>query len=218
MVFQSLAAAWILAAGMVGVSAKDDNKAEQGFVSLFDGKTLNGWIDQSNGYKVEDGVITCSPKARNLFTEKEYANFVLRFDFKLDPGANSGVGMRAPLQGDAAYVGMESQILDDGAAQYKTLQKYQYHGSIYGIIPAKRGYLKPTGEWNSEEITLNGRKIKVVLNGEVILDGDLDQASTPKTLDGKDHPGLKRTSGHLGFLGHGPGVDLRKIRIKDLGD
>jgi hypothetical protein len=199
--------------GLALVAAADD----EGFVPLFDGKTLNGWIGATDGYAVEDGKLVCvQSKGGNLYTEKEYANFVLRFEFKLPTNANNGIALRAPKTGDSAYQGMESQILDDTGDQYKDLHEYQYHGSIYGILPAKRGALNPVGEWNTEEITLDGRKVKVVLNGKTIVEGDLDEASTPKTLDGKDHPGVKRTSGHLGFLGHGSQVEFRNIRVKEL--
>jgi len=191
--------------------------AEEGFVPLFDGKTLNGWQGSTNGYVVEDGVIVCKRDGGgNLYTEKEYSNFVFRFEFKLTPGANNGVGIRTPLKGDPAYVGMEIQILDDSADVYKNVQDWQRHGSVYGIIAAKRGFLKPVGEWNTEEIICDGRKIKVILNGETIIDGDLDEASTPKTLDGKDHPGLKNEKGHIAFCGHGAHVEFRNLRIKEL--
>jgi hypothetical protein len=111
---------------------------------------------------------------------------------------------------------MESQILDDTADQYKNLKPYQYHGSIYGVVPAKRGHLKPVGEWNTQEIALNGRDVKITLNGTVIVDANLDEASNPKTLDGNPHPGLKNPKGHIGFLGHGTKVEFRNIRLKDL--
>jgi len=191
---------------------------EAGFIPLFDGETLNGWIGSVDGYTVEDGAIVCIPnKGGNLYTAKEYSDFVLRLEFKLTPGANNGIGLRAPLEGDAAYVGLECQILDDTAPQYAgRLKNYQYHGSIYGILPAKTGHLKPVGEWNTQEIRLEGRNVKVTLNGVVIVEGNLDDASTPKTIDGRDHPGLARTSGHIGFLGHGSKVWFRNIRIKPL--
>lgn len=197
------------------VKAKPDD--EKGFVALFDGKSLAGWIGGEDSYKIEDGRLISLPEGRtNIYTEKEYDNFVLRFEFKLEPGANNGVGLRAPLGGDAAYKGMESQILDDGHEMYKDIKPYQAHGSIYGIIPAKRGHLKPTGEWNEEEITLDGRHVTVKLNGHVIVDGDLDEASKNGTIDGNDHPGLKRDTGHIGFLGHGAHIEFRKIRLKPL--
>ncbi len=111
---------------------------------------------------------------------------------------------------------MELQILDNTAAKYKTLKPYQFHGSIYGVVPAKQGHLKPVGQWNSQEVIAKGRQIKVILNGATIVDADIDKASTPKTMDGKDHPGLKRKKGHLGFDGHGDPLEFRNIRIKTL--
>lgn len=198
-------------------SAADLSKKEksEGFVSLFNGKDMTGWVGATKGYHAEDGKIVCPKKGGgNLFTKKEYSDFVFRFEFKLTPGANNGVGIRAPLKGDAAYAGMEIQILDTG---YKgRLQPYQYHGSVYGVVPAKRGYLKPAGQWNTEEITAKGNQIKVVLNGTTIVDADIKKASTPHTLDKRNHPGLKRKKGHIGFLGHGSRVEFRNIRIKDL--
>ncbi len=100
--------------------------------------------------------------------------------------------------------------------KYKDLHSYQYHGSIYGVAPAKRGYLKPVGEWNAEEIIARGPKIKVILNGTVITDADITDAREKGTMDGKSHPGLKRDKGHIGFLGHGSIVQFRNIRVKDL--
>lgn len=197
--------------------AADPSDDEEGFVCLFDGESLAGWIGAVEGYAVEDGAIVCVPeKGGNLYTEHEYADFVLRFEFKLTPGANNGLGLRAPLEGDAAYVGMELQILDDTAEQYANLKPYQYHGSIYGVVPCERGHQLPIGEWNAQEVTCHGRRVTVVLNGHTIVDADIDEASTPKTIDGNDHPGLKRTSGHIGFLGHGSRVEFRNIRLKDL--
>ena len=152
----------------------------------------------------------------NLYTEKEYGNFILRFEFQLTPGANNGLGIHAPLEGDAAYVGKELQILDNEHEKYAKLETYQYHGSVYGIIPAKRGHLKPTGEWNQQEVIVEHPKIKIILNGTTILEGDYLEASKNGTLDKKDHPGLKRNSGHIGFLGHGDVVRFKNIRIKEL--
>jgi len=128
---------------------------EVGFVSLFDGKSLNGWRllgKKGDGYGVKDGVIYCARGGGgNLLTEKEYADFILRLEFKLEPGSNNGVGIRAPPEGDAAYLGMEIQILDDGAPQYAHLRPAQYCGSVYDVVPARRGALKKTGEWNAEK-------------------------------------------------------------------
>jgi len=192
---------------------------KEGFVSLFNGRNLDNWIGDKEAYVVEDGMIAVKPNkgsAGNLYTEKEYQDFIFRFEFQLTPAANNGLGIRAPLTGDAAYVGMELQILDNTASVYANLQPYQYHGSVYGVIPARRGYLKPVGEWNYEEVTVKGTGIKVVLNGTTILDGDIAGPRDNGTMDHRDHPGLKNKTGHIGFLGHGSEVRFRDIRIKDL--
>ncbi|HPT33005.1 MAG TPA: DUF1080 domain-containing protein, partial [Prolixibacteraceae bacterium] len=131
---------------------------------------------------------------------------------------NNGLGIRTPLEGDAAYVGMELQILDNEAAIYKNLQPYQYHGSVYGVIPAKRGFLKPVGEWNYEEVQAIGNRIKVILNGETIVDGDIKEASKngTATADHREHPGLLNPSGYIGFLGHGSPLKFKNLRIKEI--
>ncbi|MBX3241195.1 MAG: DUF1080 domain-containing protein [Chitinophagaceae bacterium] len=192
---------------------------KEGFKILFDGTNLHEWVGNKTAYVIEDGAIAVYPKrggSGNLYTKDEYADFVYRFEFKLTPGANNGIGIRTPLKGDAAYEGMEIQVLDDGADIYKDLKDYQFHGSVYGIIPAKRGHLKPVGEWNEEEIYVKGSKIRVTLNGVVIVDGDLEEASKNGTLDKRDHPGLKNKKGHIGFLGHGDTLFFRNVRIRDL--
>ena len=191
----------------------------EGFNLLFNGKDLNNWVGNKVDYVPENGIIVVSPKEGNhgnIFTEKEYSNFVFRFEFQLTTGANNGLGIHAPHEGDAAYVGKEIQILDNTAEIYNDLQPYQYHGSVYGVIPAKREFLKPVGEWNSEEVAVKGDDIKVTLNGTVIVDGNMKKASKNGTLDHKDHPGLQRHTGHIGFLGHGSDLKFRNIRIKEL--
>jgi len=195
-----------------------DEEIAEDFVPLFNGEDLTGWIGDTVGYVAEERKIVIYPKrgSGNLYTEKEYSDFVLRFEFKLTPGANNGLGIRAPLEGDAAYVGMELQILDNSALIYKDLKPYQYHGSIYGVVPAKRGYQKPVGEWNYQEVIVKGTKITVILNGVTIVDADIQEAIDRGTMDGRDHPGLKRAAGHIGFLGHGSHVECRNIRIKEL--
>ena len=193
---------------------------EGGFTSLFDGRTLSGWVGNKSSYLVKDGMIVIEPQGGdggNLYTEKEYGNFILRFEFQLTPGANNGLGIHAPLEGDAAYVGKELQILDNEAEKYATtLQPYQYHGSVYGVIAAKRGYLRPTGAWNQQEVRVQHPYITVVLNGEVILEGNYLEASKNGTLDKREHPGLQRSRGHIGFLGHGDVVRFQNIKIKEL--
>lgn len=192
--------------------------AEEEFVSLFDGETLDGWIGATDGYVVRDGAIVCDQKkGGNLFTAKEYSDFVLRLEVQIPKGGNNGIAVRAPNQtGTVAYEGTEIQMLDDDDEQYANIKPWQFHGSVYGIVAAQTGARKADGEWNDTEITLEGRHIKVVVNGQTVVDADLDEASKDGTVDGKEHPGLKRTAGHIGFLGHGHPVAFRNIRIKEL--
>jgi HEAT repeat protein len=187
----------------------------EGFVPIFNGKDLTGWTGDTQGYVAENETIVCKPGG-NLYTEKEYANFHLKFEFLLTPGSNNGLGIRVPNPAHAAYQGMELQILDNTADKYKDLKPWQYHGSIYGIVPAERGHLKPVGEWNAQEVIANGRQITIILNGTTIVDANLDEASKDGTMDGKDHPGLKREKGYICFAGHGSRVDFRNLRIKEL--
>lgn len=195
-------------------------KEDTGFKELFNGKNLDGWVGNKDSYKAIDGMIVVDPNGGgsggNLFTVDQYSDFVLGFEFQLTPGGNNGLGIHAPLEGDAAYVGKELQILDNTAEKYANLQPYQYHGSVYGIIPAKRGFLNPVGEWNKQEVIVKGSKIKIILNGTTIVDGDFVEASKNGTIDNKEHPGLERTRGHIGFLGHGDVVRFRNIRLKNL--
>jgi hypothetical protein len=201
-----------------------DRKVEEGFTSLFNGKDLTGWIygkrgngenKSGVGYQVADGAIYCTVKdGGNFYTEKEYGDFTLRFEFKLTENANNGIGIRAPLEGDSAYVGMEIQVLDDSGSQYKNLRPEQYHGSIYDCFACKRGSQKPVGEWNTEEITAKGRQVTVTLNGTVIVDANLDDIKDEAKL--KKHPGLANKKGHIGFLGHGARVEFRNLRVKEL--
>jgi hypothetical protein len=191
---------------------------EAGLKTLFNGKTLQGWKlvgGHGPGYVVENGILVCPAEGGgNLFTEGEYSDFAFRFEFRMADGANNGVGIRAPFEGDAAYAGMEIQILDNAKEQWGKLRSEQLHGSIYDVIPARTGYLKQPGEWNTEEIIAKGRHIRVILNGVIITDADLDTVREPEVL--KKHPGLARKSGHIGFLGHGTKVDFRNIRVKVL--
>jgi hypothetical protein len=227
----------LLAAGaslLLAGAAQAPQQKEDGFTPLFNGKDFTGWVyglrangtenKSGKGYQIENGVIYSTKEdGGNLYTEKEYANFIFRFEFRLTPNANNGIGIRAPLQGDAAYVGMEIQVLDDGGSEYTKLLPGQYHGSIYKVAPAKRGFQKPVGEWNSEEIVANGRQITVKLNGTTIVDANLDDVTDEATL--KEHrdlskpdgsQGIANTKGHIGFLGHGAHVEFRNIRIKAL--
>jgi len=193
-----------------------EQEEAEGFKLLFNGEDLTGWQGNIKGYVAKDGMIVVEPKlgGGNLYTAQEYGNFIMRFEFKLTPGANNGLGIRTPIKGDAAYQGMELQILDNTAEKYKNLRDYQYHGSIYGVVAAKRGYLKPVGEWNYQEVIANGKQITVKLNGTTIVDADIAKAGTPEVI--KRHPGLNRDKGYIAFCGHGSKLAFRNLRIKVL--
>ena len=196
-----------------------EKEKSEGYTLLFNGKNLDGWIGNKTDYIVEEDHIVIYPDRGgkgNLYTENEYADFIFCFEFKLTPGANNGLGIRAPKSGNAAYEGIELQIIDNTTKKYGELEPYQYHGSLYGVTPAKRGYQKSVGEWNQQEVVVKGTKVKVILNGTTILDTDFQKAIEEGTMDHKEHPGLLREKGHIGFLGHGDVVRFRNIRIKEL--
>ncbi|MEP2776280.1 MAG: DUF1080 domain-containing protein [Luteolibacter sp.] len=177
---------------------------------LFNGTDLTGWTGE--GYVVEDGAIVCTPEGRNLVSEEPFANYILEFEFLLTPGANNGLGIHYPGEGDGAYTGMEIQVLDSTAEQYKDLKDYQFHGGLYTLKAAKQGFLKPIGEWNKQRVTVLGSVVTVDLNGERILEANLDKlaAANPK------HEGVKRRAGHIAWLGHGDKVSFRNIEIGEL--
>ncbi|MFT5031427.1 MAG: hypothetical protein ACI9VS_003896 [Candidatus Binatia bacterium] len=192
------------------------NDQALGFKSIFNGKDLNGWAGEKENYEVRDGAIACKAgKGGTLFTEDVYGDFVVRLEFQLPTGGNNGLAIRYPGKGNAAYAAMcELQVLDNTAEKYAKLDKRQYHGSAYGIAPAHRGYLRPIGDWNYQEVTVKGSTIKVELNGTVILDTDV---SEPKEYMAKSpHPGIGLKEGHFGFAGHNDPVMFRNIMIKRL--
>ena len=196
-----------------------EQEKKDGFEVLFDGTNLDKWTGNKTDYIVENGVLSIYPDkggSGNLMTKEEFGDFKFRFEFKLTPAANNGLGIRSPLEGNAAYEGMELQILDDTAEIYSKLEPYQYHGSLYGTSAAKRGYLKPVGEWNYEEVIVKGDRVQVILNGTKTLDVNISDARKNGTLDKREHPGLSNEKGHIGFLGHGDVLFFKNIRVKNL--
>ena len=198
-----------------------------GFTPLFNGENLDGWIGNTGGYAAENGLLVCKKTGGgNLYTAGLYKDFVLRFQFKLQSGANNGLGIRAlylPPRGDyaarffdGAYSGMELQILENTAKGYRDLAPYQYHGSVYGVSAAHRGYQRPVGYWNYQEVRVEGSRITVHLNGVRITDVDIRKAGLPQTLDKRPHDGLFNQFGYIGFLGHGHRIEFRDLQIREL--
>ena len=184
-----------------------------GFQSIFDGRSFSGWRGPVQENEIQDGCILA--KHGTIYTEKEWHDFVVQFQFRLPPGGNNGLAIRYPGEGDTAYVGMcELQVLDSEHPKYSELDERQYHGSAYGMAAAHRGYLRPAGKWNFQRVTVQGSRIVVELNGTTILDADV--ASLSEFMAGSPHPGKDRKSGHFGFAGHGDPVRFRNVMAKEL--
>lgn len=198
----------ILAAGGPDKTAADD------FPSVFNGKDFSGWKGPTDNYQITDGEITCLPgKGGTIFTEASYRDFTARLEFRLPPGGNNGLAIRYPGEGDTAYTGMcELQVLDNDSPKYAKIDPRQVHGSAYGMVAAQRGYLRPAGQWNFQEVTVRGPTIRVELNGTLIMDADLSKVT--EFMGGKPHPGKDRTEGHFGLAGHNDPVAFRNLRIK----
>ena len=191
-------------------------KTESGFVPLFNGKDLAGWQGATGSYLIKDGVLMSKKGTHGtLLTDKEYDNFVLRLEFRTEPGGNNGVGLRTKLKGEPAYTGMEIQILDDDHPKYKDLKPMQFCGSVYGVSAARRGHVKPAWQWNKMEIVADGPHIKVTLNGAVVTDIDLSKVG-PKEIHGQALSGLLRPKGYLALCGHTEHAEFRNLRIKEL--
>ena len=194
--------------------------------SLFNGENLKGWTGDVTGYTAEDGILICKKGGKNLVSEEIFSDFAFKFQFKLEESGNNGIGIRVPEGGHPASDGMEIQILDHHGSRYETvaefdngssrklswLKPWQYHGSIYGITPAKIGYLKPVGQWNEEIIIAIEDHIIVILNGHLVVDTFLEK-TTP--VDGQAHPGMKNSTGHLVLAGHNDRVEFRNLEIAD---
>ena len=193
------------------------SKEGNDFKSAFNGKNFEGWAGPTNNYSVDQGSIQCMKgKGGTIYVNDELSDFSARMEFKLPPGGNNGLAIRYPGSGDTAYVGMcELQVLDDSAKKYAKLHPSQYHGSAYGMAPAARGYQRPVGEWNFQEVTVNGSRIKVELNGTLILNADLANVEKPMYDLGK-FKGRLRKSGYFGFAGHGDAVSFRNISIRNI--
>jgi hypothetical protein len=195
------------------LAAADDAE----FTQLFNGRDLDGWVGATDEYEVAGGAIRCKAgHGGNLYHERTYDNFVARLEFKLPPGGNNGLAIRTPNpEVDSAYEGIELQVLHNAAPQYAELKPYQYHGSAYGLAAAQRGYLRDLDQWNYQQVTVNGDRITVELNGFTILDVDLATVRD-NPPDGREHPGASRSRGYFGFAGHNDPVEFRNVRVKEL--
>ncbi len=208
--------ALLLTVGFAAAAPPGD--PEDGFVSLFDGKTLNGWKriagKKADAFGVENGLLVSHGEGGGwLGTTKPHADFVFKFDFKLSPESNSGIYLRAP--DDDSHIsrtGMEIQLLDDPHPRYKTIKDWQRTGAIYHVAPPKPGHLKPVGEWNSMEILAQGPHVVIKLNGAVVVDDQIDKHPDLAA----EHTGLSRKTGLLGLQSHNGRVEFRNLRIKDL--
>lgn len=190
-----------------------------GFKSVFNGKDFTGWAGPVENYEVVDGAVRCKTgKGGTPYYNQDLTDFAARVEFKLPPGGNNGLAIRYPGTGDTAYAGMcELQVLDDNYEKVKgKIDPRQAHGSAYGMVAAQRGYQRPIGEWNFQEVTIVGSTIKVELNGYLILDADLSKVDLATVMAKKPHPGKDRKNGFFGFAGHNDAVEFRNIEIKDL--
>ena len=197
------------------------SKGAEGFQSIFNGKDLTDWKGATDQYEVVDGAIFCKPnKGGNLYHKDDLTDFVARLEFKVPAGGNNGLCIRFPGTGNTAYVGMcECQVLDDNYDKVKgKIDPRQVHGSAYGMVGAQRGYQRPIGEWNFQEVTVKGSTIKVELNGYIILDADLSKVDMATVMGKSAHPGKDRKNGFFGFAGHGDAVGFRALSIKSLAE
>lgn len=207
------------------IGAEEANKTlasrdADGFAEQINGKDLSNWQGAVDNYEIKDGAIVCKQgKGGDLLTKEEFENGIIRVEFKLPPAGNNGIALRTPLGGHSAKDGLELQVIDsDGynakqaAAGKPGLQPYQYHASVYHCVGAKHGYLRPVGEWNFQEIEVQGQKIKVTLNGTKILDVNLDEIDRSQI---KNPPkGLDVRKGFIGFAGHSDPVAFRSFKVK----
>lgn len=190
-----------------------------GYQPIFNGKNMDGWAGPVDAVAVKDGaMVWLEKKGGTIYWNHDLKDFQARVTFKLPPGGNNGLAIRYPGTGNTAYEGMtESQILDDNYEKVKgKIDMRQAHGSAYGLVAAARGYQQPIGEWNFEEVTVQGSRIKVELNGTVILDTDLSTVDMANVMAHSAHPGKDRKNGFFGFAGHNDPVQFKDVLIRQL--
>jgi len=181
---------------------------------LFNGKDLSGWwVMGAPCWSAEEGMLVCSGGQGGwILTEKEYGDFLLRLEYAIAPGGNSGIAVRATRTGNPAFTGMEIQILDDAG------QPANIHGSgsIYGAVAPCRNVAKPAGEWNAAAIRCRGAHMTVTVNGVRIIDVDLDDPALNALPIQERKLNERVRSGCVGVQNHGSPVRFRNIRINPL--
>lgn len=207
-------AALLLAAGLAGTAMAAD-----GFEKLYNGKDFAGWWalnGKIENWKVEDGIIVTPMTGGGwLSSEKEYGDFILKADWKITPGGNSGIGLRYPKEGGSPHLtGVEIQLLDDGAEKHKNLKPYQYTGSVYGISPPTQRVAKAPGEWNRIEIKCQGPIIEIKINDQLVNRVNGDEIT--KAEEGGMPLSQRPRQGHVGFQAYGPRSEFRNIEIREL--
>ena len=187
-----------------------------GYEPLWNERDFSGWSGSLESYEIVDGAIRCKSGAGGaIYAERELGDFTAQLEMQIPSGANNGLAIRYPGEGDPAYSGMcELQVLDNGHPKFAKIDPRQSHGSAYGMIPAQQGYLRPAGEWNFQKVTVQGSQLRVELNGTVILDADLSAVDPAGFMAGSPHPGKDRRSGFFGFAGHNDPVAFRAIRVR----
>ena len=217
--FGVLAIAVCAAAARAEDEPKAAVKPPEGFTALFDGTSLSGWkpTGKADVWAAEAGSIVCKGGGGGyLLTEKDYGNFEFRCEYKwAKAGGNSGVGIRTPEKGDPAYQGMEIQLIDDEgweSVHKSKLAGYQHTGSIYDVQAAKPAKNNKIGEWNAVKIVCEGRKVTVTQNDVELVNVNLDDY---KAKADKNHPGLKREKGRIGFQSYNVRVEFRNVTVAE---
>lgn len=229
LVFVMILAVFLLAGANCGsIKFNQEELGKGGFVSLFNGKDLAGWINgPDESWIVEDGVITLRRQmdgrehnADYLWAKDVYDDFVLDLEFKIPERANSGIFLRTSDLKDPVYTGIEVQVSNSFGRN--KLSKGGTAGAIYDCLAPTKNTIKTPGEWNRCIITCNDNLITVVLNGEQIIKMDLDKwTEHNKNPDGSSNKfprALKdfAPKGYIGFQDHGRLVWYRNIKIKRL--
>jgi hypothetical protein len=198
---------------------------DTGWVSLFDGSTISEWRGYREqtvpaGWTVVDSAITKTGEAADLITKKQYRNFELELEWRLQKGGNSGIMYRVTEAEKASYeTGPEYQILDD-AVHADGKNRLTSAGAAYGLYAQPEGLLKPVGEWNTAKIVVNGNHVEHWLNGTKGVEYELgspDWTAKVEASKFKQWPGYgKAPAGHIVLQNHGDWVAYRHIRIREL--